>query len=367
MPSSLVTRVLPIKEIVPIDGTELCVLKVGGWQVVERKDTNPQIDDLRVMITPDSILPTELADKLGITKYLGKGNRVRQVRLQQHLSLGIAAPNVWGFKIGEEVSEALGITKYEPPPLIIGGDQDPDHPLIINYTAIENHRNFPDELKDGEIVQITEKLEGTNSRIAGVREIVATEDMTEWYWPLDSQEAVHFFVGSHKTIRKLTNDPKKQSVYQIPLVTKTREAIQSLMVEYAAKVVILFGEIFGQGAPNGVKSMRYGRGHPEWRIFDIYIDGKYMNADEFVSTAASYGLPTAPILYRGPFSLDIARRYADMNTTLMDKNPHLSEGVIIRPVMERRYDGGYRRCVFKMKSEAYEILKAKGKVEEVAG
>ena len=51
MPSSLIVRCVPIKEVKPHPNADKLVLtKVMGWQVCEQKDSNPKVGDLRVFI-----------------------------------------------------------------------------------------------------------------------------------------------------------------------------------------------------------------------------------------------------------------------------------------------------------------------------
>lgn len=351
MPSRLIVRCVPIKRVWPHPDPEvhsLIMTEVMGWQVCEQKASNPQVGDLRVFIPPDSILPDELVEELGVKKYLRKHNRVGQVRLRGEMSFGLSVPNRWGFDIGEEVSEKLGITKYEPPPNLIAGDQESPHPLFATYCSIDNFRNFPDEFQEGEDVLIMEKIEGTNSRVG-----LVWNDETQLYDPM---------IGSHNTQRKINNDPKAKSLYQIPLDNKqVHAALHKVAAEHEAKVVIFFGELFGGSTPNGAKSMRYGRNKTSYRLFDIYVDGKYLDAKDLGETALFYGLDLAPVLYAGPFSMETLVELANLPTKLM-KEPHLSEGLVIRPMKERTYDEGHR-LILKYKSPAYEELKSRGKAE----
>ena len=116
MPSSLIVRCVPIKNVrTHPNADNLVIIDIMGWQVCTHKDTKPEVDELRVFIPPDAVLPQELAEQLEVTKYLRKGNRVGQKQFRGEMSFGIAATNTWGFAKGEEVSEKLGITKYIPP------------------------------------------------------------------------------------------------------------------------------------------------------------------------------------------------------------------------------------------------------------
>jgi RNA ligase (TIGR02306 family) len=367
MPSSLIVRCLEIDKItVPPNSDNLLLLDLAGWQVLAHRDTNPKVGDLRIFIPPDAVLPDCLIEELDVARYLrsgtdGKKNRVWQARLRGTLSFGIAAENRWGFKRDQEVSAELGITKYEPPEKALFGDQERDHCLFPVYSSIENYRNFPDTIEPGSIVWIWEKVEGTNSRVG----LVDTTDYPD-HKPSEGEpdpNPVKFMIGTHRTRRKIRVD-KDVSLYQDPLeLDGVKEALKSIQHAHQAKVVVLFGEIFGGGAPNGAKSMQYGRKQRDWVLIDIYVDGRFLGPQEMLSEAANYRLPAAPLLYQGPFSVDIMKECANQKTKLMPEgSAHLSEGVVIRPATESTYDGG-RRLILKYKSEAYEYLRAKGKAE----
>ena len=67
---------------------------------------------------------------------------------------------------------------------------------------------------------------------------------------------------------------------------------------------ILFGEVYG----SKVQSLAYGQaGTLGFVAFDAMADGRYLDVDEFAALCARHGVPTAPELYRGPFSVEAIR------------------------------------------------------------
>ena len=349
MPSSLIVRCVPIKAVREHPNADkLVIIEIMGWQVLTAKETNPQVGDLRVFIPPDAVLPDELAQELEVEKYLKKGNRVGQVKLRGEMSFGIAANNRWGFETEQEVSQELGITKWIPPITPMSGDQERDHPLFSNYKSIENWRNFPDTLKDGEFVYLLEKIDGTNSKVGVVKE---------------DNGKLTFMIGSHNT-RKKWVDPesedyqKKASMYQYPLKL-VEPMLEDMIRKLNARVVIVYGEIFGR-----VQKLRYGRDNDlAYRAFDLCVDGHYLSWDEAERWFNKWSIQHAPIVYCGPYSTQCVKDCANQNTVLMKDNPHISEGVIIRPQKERN-DPSLGRVILKYKSDAYEEMKSKGKVTE---
>jgi RNA ligase (TIGR02306 family) len=354
MPSSLIVRCVPIKNVRPHPNADnLIIIEIMGWQVCTHKDTNPEIDELRVFIPPDAVLTDELAEQLEVTKYLKKGNRVGQVRLRGEMSFGIAASNVWGFNIGDEVSEQLGITKYEPPPILGAGDQAPDHPLVPNYTRMENWRNYPALFVEGDPVYFIEKIHGTNSKVA----ILADDCPDECGDP----HGHSFVIGSHNTNRKFSDDPKTRSIYQYPLKL-VQPLLTNLIDFFKARVVVVYGEIFGK-----VQDLKYGRTNElAYRVIDIYVDGNFLDWSELETWCMEVDVEPAPVVYCGPYSEEGMKDCANQNTLLMPPHSaHMSEGIVIRPQVERR-DPTLGRVILKYKSDAYEDRFARGKGTEFA-
>ena len=116
--------------------------------------------DLVTYIPIDAVIPAEHSDRWGITKYLSNG-RVRCAKLRGEPSFGVIVDleDATGRK-GMDVKDFYGITKYIPPVKISAGDAAPAHPLFAEYTDVENLRNFPSVLTDGEEVSVTEKITG---------------------------------------------------------------------------------------------------------------------------------------------------------------------------------------------------------------
>ena len=103
-----------INEIHPISNADLIErAKIGGWNVVVKKGQF-KADDLCVYGEIDSIFPAE-DERFAFLE----GKRLRTKKLRGVVSQGIAFPlSILGeisVKEGDEVTEILGVTKYEPP------------------------------------------------------------------------------------------------------------------------------------------------------------------------------------------------------------------------------------------------------------
>lgn len=123
-----------IRDITPIEGADAIALAhINGWAAVVRKGKF-SVGQYVVFCEIDSWVPHEIAPFLSKGKepreYLGvKGERLRSVKLRGQLSQGlILPPNILpqgSYLEGEDVSEKLGIVKYEPPvPVQLVGDAE---------------------------------------------------------------------------------------------------------------------------------------------------------------------------------------------------------------------------------------------------
>ena len=98
--------------------TSICQYVVDGWKVVDTIGKY-SVGDLVIMCEIDSWIPTSVAPFL--TKpgkfpkeYLGvQGERLKTVKLRGALSQGLLLQNNGPHKEGEDVTELLGITKWE--------------------------------------------------------------------------------------------------------------------------------------------------------------------------------------------------------------------------------------------------------------
>lgn len=167
-----------IEEVSPIQGADLIVAyRVDGWWVVDKKDQY-QVGDLVVYCEVDSWIPHELAPFLSKGKeprvFEGvPGERLRTVRLKGQLSQGLflKPADVMDAKqftlagIGGDVSELLGIQKWEPAlPAQLAGQVRGNFPQEIPKTdqaRVQNIRNF-EQTHHGELYEVTEKLHGSS-------------------------------------------------------------------------------------------------------------------------------------------------------------------------------------------------------------
>lgn len=164
-----------IQEIKPIEGADkICAYRVDGWWVVDGINKY-NAGDLAIYYEIDSFIPVtpqfEFLRKSSFKK-MGEreGFRLKTIKLKGQLSQGLLTPLPVGFlvppKEGDDLTELLGIVKYEPPiPAELAGEIKGSFPSFIPKTDEVRIQNFESEVGisiANERVYVTEKVDGTS-------------------------------------------------------------------------------------------------------------------------------------------------------------------------------------------------------------
>lgn len=120
----------------------------------------------------------------------------------------------------------------------------------------------------------------------------------------------------------------------------------ALLVDAGHRQAVLYGEVFGRG----VQSYDYGERSLAFRAFDLMLDGENVDRTTFASWCERVDLPTVPVLYEGPFSLDAIRAISDGDSAI--GGTHGREGVVVRPIQER-HDPTIGRAILKYVGDRY--------------
>ena len=357
--SELIIKVVEIDEVRPHpdpETTRIEVAVVKGWQTIVPVGKY-RAGDVAIYVPPDAMVPVEVSDHWGVTKYLGSDGRVKSACLRGAMSFGFLTDvepicgegfiksraiaeedpewvtTVWIPEVGDDVAWYYSITKWEPSPNFNSDELEPGHPLFTRYTDIQLFENYPDMIEPGEEVVITEKIHGSNFRISLVRSGQEGSD------PI-------LIVGTHVS-------QVRQDVESIYLVPSRMESVRALLRDVydskEARSVVLFGEVFGW-----VQSLKYGhsKGKVSFRAFDISVDGKMLDWDDVVMYCERHDVEMVPVLYRGPFDPDVLREMSGGNTTLT--GDHIREGVVCHPIVERTSKWGHRTIVKRI-SDQYRL------------
>lgn len=341
---------------------KLDVAKILGTTVVVAKGSF-QAGQLVVYFPPNLLIPDLQALKLGVQKYLKHSTypgdvfktqcRVGACKLRGVVSYGFIIPftEIWGHADdypteGADVSVVVQAVKYEPPPPrqqgygIPGGYSAPEFPQFHRYHGPENLYRYPNVLVEGEPVRITEKIHGTNSRVG----VINTGGDGELY------SAWQFMAGSNHVNRKRPLEGQQCAYWDVFDVPGIMGLLNDLCDE--KHNVVIFGEIFGAG----VQDMDYGVpvGERSYRVFDIAVDGVYLDWANLLGYCTDYGVPTVPLLYSGPYSREKVDELTYGPTTVGTPQAKFKgrEGVVITPLVEREaYHFG--RVILKSVSADY--------------
>jgi len=166
-----------ITYIKPIEGADAieCAIVNGGWPVVVKKGEY-RVGDVAIYLEIDSWVPHELAPFLSKgqepREYNGvKGERLKTVKLRGQISQGLLLPIDLTFfrDPGTDVTETLGIQKWEPPiPAQLQGMMKGNFPHFIPKTDQERCQNLRKEIFEehkGETYEVTTKLDGSSMTV----------------------------------------------------------------------------------------------------------------------------------------------------------------------------------------------------------
>ena len=308
----------------PIPGADAIeVADILGWHVVVKKgEFKP--GDLCVYVEVDSVLPPEPQfEFLAKNKY-----RIRTVRLRGQVSQGIAFPldilDGNSPSIGGDVTDILGITKFEPPvPASLSGIVRGKFPSLIPKTDEPRIQAFPQVFERYQHIlydfQATEKLDGSSCTA-----FMYEGELHVCSRNLDLKETVDN--SFWQAARELDLESK---------LTGTTYAVQ--------------GELVGHGIQRNPLQIK-GRRFYAFNVYD-YQQARYLDAGEARSWLASNDIPTVPAIGEQPpsDSIDVLVDFATRKSTI---GPGWAEGIVLRPKHEARdYDLG--RLSFKVINPEY--------------
>jgi RNA ligase (TIGR02306 family) len=356
-----------ISEIPNSDNIELVM--VNGWNSITPKGEY-KVGDLVVISTTDSVIPQELSDKMGVTNYLRKGQRVRTVKLRGVYSECLIIPTKYipgygdQYYEGMDMMEKMGITKYEPPVKTItlssGGRKFKYHqnPNFHVYHKFPNMKNVPDMFNEEDEICITRKLHGTNARYGIVKKknLSILDKIRKWFG--NQWIGYEYVYGSHN----VEKGSDSQGFYDTD-VWKTisekydiRKKLWSHVKdtynpEEIGSGLIIYGEIYGHGIQ---KNYDYQLTDTRFAGFDVEVDGKYVDNLNQTVHFECLELDQVETLYSGTWSKEEQDKYVFNNYIQGTKVPH--EGVVVKSL------DGSRQKVAKIINPDYLIFSEKHNV-----
>jgi RNA ligase (TIGR02306 family) len=269
-----------IDDIQPIpDADAIEVALLGGWKVVVKKgEFEP--GNLVIYCEVDSFIPHDLApfltkgDKTPFVYEGISGERLRTVRLRGQVSQGLVLPiptSMLVFNEGEDVTDLLGIVKYEPPiPAQLAGVVKGDFPSVFPKTDEERIQNLTcnwEELKQL-TYEVTEKLEGSSMSVGRI----------------DSE----FIVCSRNLNLRETEGNS--------LWAQARKYnIEQRLIETDLDDIIIQGEIIGEG----IQGNHYGLKGQDFYVFTVYDIklGCFLSPNQRRQLCEDLGLKHVPVIH----------------------------------------------------------------------
>jgi len=356
-------------------------VNILGYRSVVKKNSFP-VNSYAVYIPEGSIVPDWILQKLELVGKLAgpHRNRVKAVRIKQILSQGILYPvnqNAEGHMtvdfpanlisgneglegaddarirvaLGDDVAAMLGITKWEPEiPAHMAGQVANIHGKTKGYD-IENLKKYPNVMREGESIVATEKTHGTFTGMG--------------YWPGLGHPELHrgdFFAYSKGNGAKglvFKNVPENDNnIYHKVLKTFVThsghyydEIMLGISMKYKGGPVYIFGEAYGPG----IQDLNYNMAKPSFAVFDIWIgtpdEGRYLDDRELQYEIQFWSMPAVLEVFRGSFERLLLDKLKE-GKTILGKGIHVREGIVIRPLRERR-DDTIGRVILKHVGDGY--------------
>jgi len=313
---------------------KLDLAKVLGYTCIIEKGKY-KVGDAVVLIQPDTVLP----DKPWAEVFKKKGNRTKAIKLRGVWSFGIVMSpydvcdlsDLKGMllpsNIGKDISERIGVTKYEAPqPQQL--DAKGHLPFGLGKTDEERYQNILD-LPFGEIVDVTLKIDGQSATYYCRKD----RETGEWHTGICS--------------RSLEMKPECSNNYTR---INIKYDILSKLLNYCSfndVSLALRGEIFGNNI-QGHGNNPHAKMPLDFAAFSVYnFDTfQYENTDDahnYVNVCNALQLPTVPIIATNILTPELIKHYAE-DISEIDGKPF--EGVVIKhskgsfKIINLSYDSG---------------------------
>lgn len=321
----------------------LDIINVGEFQTVVRKGAFA-VGDLAVYIEPDYVVPLYRDEFAFLAKGVKTTHRLKAIRLRGEISHGLLIPvppdiketyaTFGGVYAGLNIMNDLEIKRWEPEQrLVTRGDvvEFKDWPNVGAYGIqkfdVEGMKKAADWFTPGESVIVTEKVHGANARY------VFTDDT--------------FYIGSRGQWLK----PDDTHIWG--RAAHRRPDIEQWCRDHPN--IILYGEVYGK-----VQSLKYGLDNDvdfiAFAALNTLFD-EWINVDRLLASLDKYDIPHVPVLYSGPFDMDIINAVKERDSVVAAAHgvtDQMMEGVVISPMYERWAGrGSDQRCIAKVISNRY--------------
>lgn len=321
-----------IENIEPIpEANVIRVASVLGWKTVV-KEGQFNIGDRCVFVEIDSVFPP----KPEFVEFLKRGNRLKTIRLRGQvsqgvcLSMGILPAGV--YNVGDDVTEILGITKYEPPiPACLSGEVKGAFPAFIPKTDEPRVQTLQEVINkyQGYEFYITEKLDGASTT----------------YYLKDGQ----FGVCSRNLEMR---DTENNTLWKLAKQYEIEHKLKNLRGNVAIQ-----GEMIGEGIQKNIYKIR-GQKFYIFNIFDI-DKSRYLslldieNYLQIMNNADPMKLELVPVIGTVVLSSSIDEIVQQsIGFSVLNKEAQ-REGLVFRPKNQEIWDADFGRISFKAINPEY--------------
>ena len=320
-----------ILEVLPHTNADtLEIVKVLGWTCVVLKGQFVK-DQQVVYIEPDAILP-EGKEEWAFMK--DRGFRIKTIKLRGQVSQGLVFPisivDDTFFRIqaeagtlqdGVDVTEMLGITKYEPyVPAQLAGTVKGNFPEFVHKTDEMRIQAVPEVLyrHQQKPFYVTEKVDGSSMTV----------------YIKDGEFGV---CSRNLDLKETESNSLWKVARELDLENKLRSYRRNIALQ---------GELLGPG----VQGNKYKLDKLNYLLFNVFnIDtGLHFDYPDFVQVIEYLGLPHVPFItnsYILPATVDELVEYSK-GKSLLNKDVH-REGVVFRPIVNEYSEDLRGRLSFK--------------------
>lgn len=318
-----------VDKVAPVDNSDnLDVVSILGWDVVVQRGS-VQAGSLVVYCEVDSYLP-ETPDfeflrsrcyRAPIVKdeetLLRGGFRIKTVKLRGQISQGIVLPlsilpQGTSVKVGQDVTDILGIIKYDPPvPANLSGVQAGNFPDFIPKTdeiRIQSFGRLWEQVR-GVPLDMTEKLDGTSLTVFALAD--GTRGVCSRNYQINPTE-------------------KSDNVYANQY--HLSETLETLARRDGVPGYAIQAEVIGPG----IQGNKYNLREVQVRVFNAMAVGPgegpvYLSRERINELAAALGLETVPFLGTVVIEDHTTREIVDMSRGVSTLNRKVQrEGIVFR-------------------------------------
>lgn len=333
-----VRTIADIRPIPNADAIEVAV--VDGWECVIAKKDGFKISDKVVYIEIDSIVP----ERAEFEFLRDRKFRIKTIKLRGQVSQGLVLPisilPKGNYKIDEDVTDKLGVTKYDPEgeaenKLLKDKSSKCTNPIIKFLLRYKWFRNIYIKPKKGDfpawIVKTDEeRIQNKVSMFENEKKLGTKFMVTE---KIDGQSATYFLekigrkyhFGVCSRNMNLTNDPNNGGSYWKVAKKYNIENVLKQLIGDANRIVLQ-----GENIGTQIQSNKYKVNDFDFFAFNLIYPNRKVDAVEMGELLKPFGVKTVPVL-ETEFTLkdtipDMVE-YVKGNSTLL---PRKREGCVFR-------------------------------------